>query len=158
MTANLCLASALLTGTLLLSGCAQIEHQYAAFFGDEPTVEEKAQPDAALEKPAAVRQPAPIVIDQKRPLLSQRFKVFQTLENGALANLCEPGDERRCQGMIVYIESRVDAMLYDQKTVFVTNPVVVGTWKYTDRDGLQHTVPVVSDRQFHLGREVEALQ
>lgn len=147
----------MIAGTLVLTGCAQIEHQYAAFFGDEPVVEETLPTETTpvVEEKAA---PAPIVIEQKRPVLSQRFKVFQTLEKGALANLCKPGDGERCQGMIVYLEANVDPMLYDEKTVFVTNPVVTSTWKYVDRDGLKRTVPVVSDRRFHRNDKVEPLQ
>ena len=154
------LASLLLAAGFLLTGCAQIESRYAAFFGEEPAVEEAAPAveeaaPAALEK-TAVR--APIVIETRRPVLSQRFKVFQTLDKGALANLCRPGDTDRCHGMIVYLEGNVDPMLYDEKSVFVTNPVVTSTWKYVDRDGLKRTVPVVSDRRFHEGETFEPLQ
>ena len=147
------LASLLLAAGFLLTGCAQIESRYAAFFGEEPAVEEAVP--AALEK-TAVR--APIVIETRRPVLSQRFKVFQTLDKGALANLCRPGDTDRCLGMIVYLEGNVDPMLYDEKSVSVTNPVVTSTWKYVDRDGLKRTVPVVSDRRFHEGETFEPLQ
>lgn len=147
-----------MAGSFLLTGCAQIESQYAAFFGEEPVVEDAAP---EVKTPAAVEKTevrAPIIIDNQRPLLSQRFKVFQTLENGALANLCKPGDTDRCVGMIVYLEGNVDAMLYDEKNVYVANPVVTSTWKYVDRDGLKRTVPVVSDRRFHEGEKVEPLQ
>lgn len=152
------LASLLLAAGFLLTGCAQIESRYAAFFGEESAVEEAAPAvttPADLEK-SAVR--APIVIETRRPLLSQRFKVFQTLDKGALANLCRPGDTDRCLGMIVYLEANVDPMLYDEKNVFVTNPVVTSTRKYVDRDGLKRTVPVVSDRRFHEGETFEPLQ
>ncbi len=152
------IASLLISLPIVLSGCAQIENQYAAFFGEEPTVEETVPVEATPAAEEEVRH-APIVIEkQKRPVLSQRFKVFQTLEKGALANLCKPGDTDRCTGMIVYLEANVDSMLYDEKNVYVANPVVTSTWKYVDRGDLKRTVPVVSDYKFHRGDKVEPLQ
>ena len=151
------IASLLVALPIVLSGCAQIENQYAAFFGEEPAVEETVPVETTPVVEEKIRH-VPIVIEQKRPVLSQRFKVFQTLENGALANLCKQGDTDRCSGMIVYLEANVDMMLYDEKNVYVANPVVTSTWKYVDRDGLKRTVPVVSDHKFHRDDKVEPLQ
>lgn len=75
------------------------------------------------------------------------YKVFQTLDDGALAESCDRPDALVCLGKIVFIPKSVDGMLYDDKMVRINNPQVIDVLKYENRMGVQKTVPVVVEKK-----------
>ena len=75
----------------------------------------------------------------------QSFKVFQTLDEGALAKRCDFGDSG-CYGLTVFLLTDIDPMMYNGKIVTVQKPVVLKTWTYETQAGGSNTVPIVTDQ------------
>jgi hypothetical protein len=76
-------------------------------------------------------------------------KVFQTLEDSALASVCDGYDTKYCNGMTVIIAKKWNQQLWDEKVV--TPPkgkcfVYDGTVSYKTKAGDSKTVPVLDYR------------
>lgn len=71
------------------------------------------------------------------------FKVFQTLEEGALANRCESAVGERCFGIVVFLPNDVDPVMYDGKILRIEKPEIVDRYVYTTVQGVTKTVPVI---------------
>lgn len=73
-------------------------------------------------------------------------KVFQTLNDGALASVCDSGGTKHCLGMTVFVTKTWDLELWDEKVItppkdkcFAYN----GTYKYESKGAGTKTVPVL---------------
>ena len=81
-------------------------------------------------------------------------KIFQVLDNFALAFVCESySDSDSCFGMTVYVPKKKDSMFYDGKIIRPEDGECIsfnGTYKYQSKDGMQHTVPKIkmADAEF----------
>lgn len=76
-------------------------------------------------------------------------KVFQTLEDSALASVCDGYDTKYCNGMTVVVYKKWNQQLWDEKVV--TPPkgkcfVYDGTVSYKTKAGDSKTVPVLDYR------------
>lgn len=71
---------------------------------------------------------------------STSFKVFQVLDNYALAN--EKSEYNMYLGKIVLLISN-DISFYSDQIIKVDNPKQIGTYSYESQRGMQLTVPVI---------------
>lgn len=72
-------------------------------------------------------------------------KIFQTLDNGALASVCDSSYSDICTGATVFVPKLLDKTMWDDKKItppqgkcFVFNAV----YKYTSKDERNRTVPI----------------
>lgn len=75
-----------------------------------------------------------------------RIEVFQTLDNFALANVCDSSYSDLCLGMVVRIDKDWNMELWDDKVI--TPPdgkcfIYDGTYQYETKTELKKTVPVL---------------
>ena len=75
----------------------------------------------------------------------KEFEIFQTLEDGALANLCEDG---YCSvyNQIVFLDNQHNIFYYDGMKVKASNDkcaVVDGVYRYESKDERIRTVPII---------------
>lgn len=75
-------------------------------------------------------------------------KVFQTLDEGALAFACDGWDTKYCSGMTVYVPQShsITTELYDDKVIKTPENkcfILLSTYKYETKGGSVKTVPVV---------------
>ena len=78
---------------------------------------------------------------------SRYFKVFQVIDEGALAFRCDEGSGTTCLGMTVFIPNSVDPAMYDEKIIFMQNPTVVDRFTYITNQNSQKTIPVMVDKK-----------
>ena len=75
-------------------------------------------------------------------------KVFQTLDEGALALACDGWDTKYCTGMTVYVPKShsITTELYDDKVIKTPENkcfIPLSTYKYETKGGSVKTVPMV---------------
>ena len=76
---------------------------------------------------------------------SRHFKVFQVLNNGALAMRCDESLGTRCLGMVVFIPNSVDPESCDVKIIFMEKPKMIDRFTYRTMKDVEKTVPVFID-------------
>lgn len=89
-------------------------------------------------------------------------KVFQTLNDGALASVCDNSYSDICIGATVFIPKSLDKVMWDDKKItppkgkcFVFNDV----YKYTSKDERNRTVPIADFAyQYSPKSEEEAIE
>ena len=77
----------------------------------------------------------------------QEVEVFQTLNKGALASVCERGSYGICMGHTVFVIKQGGVELWDKKRIKAPkNKCIVydGVYKYTSIDERGRTVPIVN--------------
>jgi hypothetical protein len=74
-------------------------------------------------------------------------KIFQTLDNGALAYVCERKSYTDCaMGITVFVPKRKDMLFYDEQRISPSDGkcfVFDDVYKYTSKDERDRTVPKV---------------
>lgn len=90
------------------------------------------------------------------------IKVFQTLNDGALASVCDSSYSDICMGATVFVPKSLDKTMWDDKKItppkgkcFVFNEV----YKYTSKDDRNRTVPIADFAyQYSPKSEEEAVE
>ena len=98
-----------------------------------------------LDINASVRTPKPI----RNPKCAdiQKYRIFQVIDDGALAFACDSqyGNEL-CSGMVAYIPKMIDSNYYDELIVEPVGGQCIsyeGVYKYSTKDGYNKTVPIL---------------
>ena len=77
----------------------------------------------------------------------QKYKIFQVLNNGALAYACEEQYGRElCYGMVVFLPTKKDEDYYDDKIIAAPKGQCIaydGVYKYVTSSGNNKTVPML---------------
>ncbi len=72
------------------------------------------------------------------------LKVFQTLDNFVLTNICDSSDDRFCFGLVVYVAKDKDKIYYDDQMIVPSDTQCFsysGTYKYTTTAKSTKVVP-----------------
>lgn len=85
-------------------------------------------------------------------------KVFQTLQDSALAMVCDSGNTKYCSGMVVVVPKKWDLQLWDEKVV--TPPkgkcfVYGNTVEYKTKNNEKKTVPVLDFEYKYSAKSAE---
>ena len=85
-------------------------------------------------------------------------KVFQTLGDSALAMVCDTNDTRYCSGMVVFVDEKLSAPLWDEKVILPPTDKCFtydGTYKYKNKGDDIKTVPVLGFGYKYTAKSVD---